>query len=516
MLKALIVDDEYLVVAGLINCVNWQTIGIETPIRAANGVEALAIMESQQIDILITDIAMTPMDGIALMSEVRRRGYDTEIIVLSCYNDFEYSRKALQNGACDYLFKPAMMPEEITRVVTKARDNLLHRRQNVEKMHSLELQALHGREAEIQQFLTELIDGKKMTRDEVKRRYEALKITIPFSGLMAIVLKTSVPTEAHEFNGDEFLLRYGICNSLDETAKNYSGVLVVRSQSEYVVLADERHERDGLSTKVVSIIRNIFKLKCSCGLSKTGFSLENLRVAYEQAYTMADRLFVLGLDKVGRFGEEISASSRENLMKQALDSLYEVDDRCYSEKIKSVFSRLRQEKQLDLAFLNEIAANMIVQLMKEAMLNRNALGYLYDKQGKIFSKLTTFTSIDQFERYIQQVANDVEEFLKTNCRNEIYKAKSYMAENLSNPNLTIDQVASHVNLSKNYFSGLFKKSTGQTFTAYLTELRVGRAAELYRKPGMKIYQIAEMVGYTDWRYLTKVFKRIKGKNLTDL
>ena len=91
MLKALIVDDEYLVVAGLINSINWQSIGIETPIRAANGEEALAIMDSQQIDILITDIAMTPMDGIALMTEVRRRGYDTEIIVLSCYNDFEYS-----------------------------------------------------------------------------------------------------------------------------------------------------------------------------------------------------------------------------------------------------------------------------------------------------------------------------------------------------------------------------------------------------------------------------------------
>ena len=202
-------------------------------------------------------------------------------------------------------------------------------------------------------------------------------------------------------------------------------------------------------------------------------------------------------------------------MRQALNSLYETDGKLYSEKIKEVFSTLRQEKQIDLAFLNEIGANMIVHIMKEAMLNREALGYLYDKQGKIFSKLTTLTSIEQFERYMLQIAVDVEEFFRSNCRDEIYRAKSFITAHISDPELTVEQVARNVNLSKNYFSSLFKKYTGQTFTAFLTQARVDRAEELYKTSGLKIYQIAEMVGYTDWRYLTKVFKKLKGKNLTE-
>lgn len=516
MFKVLIVDDEYLVVAGLINCINWQEIGVETPIHASNGDEALAIMESQQIDILITDIAMTPMDGISLISEVRRRGYDTEIIVLSCYNDFEYSRKALQNGVCDYLFKPAMMPDEITRVVTTAINKINKKHANIERIHSLELQALHGREANIQQFINSLIDGRKMTSEEVKRRYEELKMGLAFSGLTVTVIKTSVPTETNEFKDDDLLIRNKVCNLLEETVKKYSGIFITRNQSEYMVLIDDHHEKERLVSEMLFVIRNTFGLKCSCGLSRPGFSLDNIRVAYEQAYTMADRLFVLGLDKAGFFGEDIAPTDKEKLMKQALDILFEVDDRPFSEKIKSVFILLRDEKQLDLPFLNEISANIIVQLMKEAMLNRHALGYLYDKQSKIFSKLSTFINVEQFERYIKQIANDVEEFLKTTCRNEIYEAKKYLTENLADPNLTIEKAASHVNLSKNYFSGLFKKSTGQTFTAYLTERRIERAAELYKTQGLKVYQIAEMVGYTDWRYLTKVFKKIKGKNLTDM
>ena len=516
MLKVLIVDDEYLVVSGLINCIDWYQIGVDTPISSRNGEEALTIMASQRIDILITDIAMAPMDGISLMCEVRCRGYDTEIIVLSCHNDFEYSRKALQNGACDFLFKPEMMPDEITKAVINARDSLLRKRNNSEKLSKLENQAVKNRESVIQQFLTDIIDGKNITREVARQQFNGLKMPIPFSNLQVIVLKTSVPTDQHEFKDEAYLLHYGICNTLEETLLNYSGVLMSRSQSEYIMLVDDRLETKKLAKEIVSIVQNIFNLYCSCGLSDVGFSLENIRMAYEQANTMADRLFVLGLDKVGRFGEDITSDNKGKLMKQVLNIIYSIDEKPFTEKLKTIFIRLHQEKQVDLPFLNEISAQMFVQLMKGTMLSREALRYLYDKQGEMFSKLITLTNIDQFERYVLQIASDVEKISKINCRDEIYEAKNYIIENMSDVNLSIEQVARHVNLSKNYFSHLFKKNTGQTFIEFLTEMRVERAAELYKTSRFKIYQIAEMVGYMDWRYFTKVFKKLKGKNLTNL
>jgi two-component system response regulator YesN len=514
MLKVLIVDDEYLVITGLINCVDWAGIGAETPLSARNGEEALRIMSEEQIDILITDIAMSPMDGITLMDEVRSRGYDTEIIVLSCHNDFEYSRKAMQNGACDYLFKPEMMPEEIMRAVVAARDRLLEKRRRNEELNRLELQAHKNLHNEIHKFLTDMINGKNIGREAARKQYDILRIPIPFDNLRVIILKASAPAEDHEFSGDEFLLHFGICNALREILHEHSGILLETRMYEYVMLIGDRQESRKLAEEMLSLIKRVFKLYCSCGLSQKGFSIDNIRTAYEQASSVAARLLAAGMEKVGCFGEDIGMDNKDELMRQMLDILYSPDDKPFSRKIGLIFSRLRGETLVDLPFLNEICANMIAQLMKESMLNREALGYLYDMQGQIFSRLASFTNINQFEKYILRIVNDVESISRINCRDDILKAKRYIQENLSDPGLTIERVARHVNLSKNYFSYLFKKNTGQTFVEFLTGLRVEQAARLYSTSKYKIYQIAEMVGYTDWRYFTKVFKKYMGRNLT--
>ena len=92
----------------------------------------------------------------------------------------------------------------------------------------------------------------------------------------------------------------------------------------------------------------------------------------------------------------------------------------------------------------------------------------------------------------------------------INEAKLYMAQNYSNPNLMLTDVANAVNMSKSRFSTVFSQYTGQTFTEYMIHLRLGKAKELLRSTNYKNSQIADETGYNDSHYFSYIFKKNTG------
>lgn len=76
--------------------------------------------------------------------------------------------------------------------------------------------------------------------------------------------------------------------------------------------------------------------------------------------------------------------------------------------------------------------------------------------------------------------------------------------------LSVEDVAAPLGISEGYLSRVFKKETGYTFTDYLTYYRIKRAAELLREGSYRVYEVADLVGYTDQRYFSQIFKRVVG------
>lgn len=144
MYKLLIVDDEYLVRKGLSETINWAELDIEVAGLAADGEEALALIEREKPDIIITDMRMPGMDGIALTNEISARGCDCAVIVLSGYKDFDYVKATLENGVHAYLLKPVENEQLVKAVLTEigkletARDNaryLTHLEEELPAIH---------------------------------------------------------------------------------------------------------------------------------------------------------------------------------------------------------------------------------------------------------------------------------------------------------------------------------------------------------------------------------------------
>lgn len=120
MTKIVIADDESIIRNGLVNLLDWQKEGFTIVGMAENGAEALSLVETENADILITDIKMPILDGLELIREARNQKPDLICIILSGFDEFKYAQKSIEVGAFAYLLKP-VDPEELLRLLYKAK-----------------------------------------------------------------------------------------------------------------------------------------------------------------------------------------------------------------------------------------------------------------------------------------------------------------------------------------------------------------------------------------------------------
>ncbi|RED64746.1 response regulator transcription factor [Cohnella lupini] len=131
MLKAVVFDDEYIVIEALRTLIDWTGLGIELVGTAGDGITALEVYRQERPDIVLTDIRMPGMDGLQLIQEILRDADDTCCIVFSGFNEFEYVKQAIQLGVTDYLEKP-ITDASVERSLRKAVGQIVSRRETMD------------------------------------------------------------------------------------------------------------------------------------------------------------------------------------------------------------------------------------------------------------------------------------------------------------------------------------------------------------------------------------------------
>ncbi len=117
MYTALVCDDEKYQRDGLARHVQWQEYGFSEPFVCASAWEALEILKHHSIDLLLTDVRMPGKDGLELAAECRVQQPQLYVVMISSFAEFEYARKALQNGAREYLLKP-IKPADVHQILS--------------------------------------------------------------------------------------------------------------------------------------------------------------------------------------------------------------------------------------------------------------------------------------------------------------------------------------------------------------------------------------------------------------
>lgn len=118
MYKVVLVDDEHLILEGLSRVMPWEKLGCTVVGTASDGRQGLALIRSAQPDILLTDIRMPNMDGLAMVAAVKSEFPQMQVTVLTAFRDFDYAQRAITLGVCRYLLKPSKM-DELNEAVTE-------------------------------------------------------------------------------------------------------------------------------------------------------------------------------------------------------------------------------------------------------------------------------------------------------------------------------------------------------------------------------------------------------------
>jgi two-component system response regulator YesN len=113
---------------------------------------------------------------------------------------------------------------------------------------------------------------------------------------------------------------------------------------------------------------------------------------------------------------------------------------------------------------------------------------------------------DAYEELTAEIAR------KSSYRSFVVLAENYIDSHLGEPELCLEEVASAVEISPGYLSRLLKQETGFSFVDYLTRVRVTKAVLLMNDPAMKVYEVAEAVGYKSQHYFSRAFKRVFGRS----
>ena len=120
--RVLLVDDDAMVRIGLKTLVNWSGHGYQLIGEAENGTQALEIVRREQPEIVITDMKMPGMDGVALIRALQEIQPPPYVVALSGYDDFPLVREAMKQGAKDYLLKLELTPETLLQSLAGAPD----------------------------------------------------------------------------------------------------------------------------------------------------------------------------------------------------------------------------------------------------------------------------------------------------------------------------------------------------------------------------------------------------------
>lgn len=250
-----------------------------------------------------------------------------------------------------------------------------------------------------------------------------------------------------------------------------------------------------------------------------------------KARTELDRVYGSGMKSDESRGKMASASSNAGQAYSELDDLFHRESRGLMQEIVQ-FTLSGKREQLDTCLnryfnlmenLNPGEEDLIFMKMVEFLLHLSAkAGENNLEVGRIYNanihheirKIIEKSAIKDLRDWAAAVCDEVMQLRTDPAKAEQYdpvieQVLKFLSDNYDR-RITLDEVCDHVNISPSYFCSLFKQKTGETLMGYLTNMRMTRAKELLINRNLKIYEVAVMVGYDDFRHFSKTFRKMAG------
>ena len=526
MFKVFLVEDEVIVREGIRNNIQWEQYGFIYSGDASDGELALPQIRKIKPDLLITDIKMPFMDGLALIEFIRKELPNTKIIIVSGYDDFSYAQQAIRMGVEQYLLKPIAKEKMVETLVGlhKKMENELQQKAYLEKF---EREAQEYETFSRRRFLEKIVTGG-LSVLEISETAKAMGIDInaPFYNVVLFSLNStgynaSTP-ESYTF-------------SVAAVQDNVRRYLVSRPEynlfrwnvNTYAILING--SRDDIGERTLSCVDNI-KSQCEpVGEDVNWYIAQGTPVArlssIPACFTEASRILsfrYLCPQEHILSEESIHTIRNAGRAKEDMDSNEVCQERIYNflssgsvDEIDQFIEQLLQNAEDEPVSLPIFCRYLTMTVYFASMEYLDSIGCRPESFGPLgFRPNDGVATPDEVRNYARQVMGQAMELRdsesKKQQRDLLTQAIEYIDGHYSDEMVSLDTVAREVNISPNYFSAMFSQEVGKTFVEYLTGKRIGEAKRMLRKTEKRSSEIAFAVGYKDPHYFSFVFKKVLG------
>lgn len=524
MKKVLIADDELLVRVGLKSTINWKENGFVVVGEAKNGKEAIEFFENYDPDILLTDIRMPFVNGLELIQKLKEKKPSLKAVILTHYDDFSYAKEAITLGASEYILKSDLAPENLLKVLKKLSIEIDHENKKVNKISTLNniktLSCIVSKEI----LFRKIITGDYKSQEELVSIISDNAVVFKYDLFIIATAKIYIDELKNTgYDEDKKFLEKTVDNvSRDIFNENYISQFSFVNENHIIYLLNFNKMKNLKDTmqKIINLVVSLKKsieqfldIDLTIGLSEIGDSIDKLPELYEQSNISA-RYSFFEPSGIAVFNKDMMNNVEEcpkiNVM--TLKSyIISFDIQKMDDYINSIFDKLFNLKQVNyvrdvfIDFLSH-AKFIVAELNFNSTPALNELKFSYNN----FEKLYSFELV---KKYIFDIYHELMYYNTDNKSNKysyiIKKSIEYIKNNYEK-NITLAEVAEHVEISKSYLSLLFKQETGINFSTFLTNYRIERSKKLLKESNLKIYEIAEKVGFDNPYYYSKVFKDVAG------
>lgn len=529
-LKVLIVDDDMLMRTSLKTLIDWEGNGFVICADVANGSNAIAGFIKCLPDIVITDMNMPVMDGVAFIEYLQQNHPHVKIIALSGYDDFNYVRQSMRKGAVDYLLKHKLTAELLLDVLNTTRTSIFNEKKERDDRKFKQEKLASASNILRHTFVNKLIEGEFTDTESIAAELKYADIDIELRNVIVVAVEIDDFSFIEEKYNPKDLNRLikafeDLCtNILRESGKGFiehvenGNFIIVFSfgYSASTLFVSNRVVHD--ISRIKTSVKRYLNITASFGISKLCSDIIDLGESYNEAKKLLKDKFYMGKDQV--FTHEPLKTTSEKFFSLELKEERKIMLLAKSQKkdelshfIAELFDEMKK-RNVGHHYVQMVTAelvNIASRTAREMGVDFSGLFTEQESPHNIVTKYDTANDImhwilDIFEKLVCAIEmRDI----KTNYSDITLKAIKYIGKNY-NTNLSLNDAAEFSGVSSTYLSRVFKEDTGRGFVDYLNYYRIERAKILIQGGNIVIKEIYSDLGFNNYNYFFKVFKEYVG------
>lgn len=497
-MRIVVVEDEAPIREGMAKILSRLNPEYELVGKAADGEAGYQLIREQNPDLVIMDIRMPKMDGLAMMKKLREESMKCKVIILSAYSEFQYAQKAIELKADSYLLKPIKIPE--LKNALKQVEETISEDQDAEQIFSVKnimLACMHG----------QVRQNSQLNKIMQQKYGISLEDSVELFGVWlgdGYRQQKSLAGQLLKAVG-EHTIRYKSC-ILESDSWQLLTMVIYQAK-------DGESQKERFEKSVVPMFCSQLEVPVICfwkplnQLFDMPVALQEIRAQREwnlmfpKGTLISNELIEQQHPVPLKYPVELEEKAKQAILqenKEELKKCFWKLANCYKEEFHTPSDIKQAIIQLSLSVFEMYKTKISVQLDL--------------KVQNIMQKITAAVSWDQLEVALKAFFGLFE--FETEEEGEetsiLVKQAKKLIRKYYDQGITLEEIANKLYVSEEYLSAQFKKETGSTFTETIRKYRIEKVKELLLNTHLKLNQIAELAGYSDPKYMSKVFKEEVG------